>query len=605
MMKSINTKGWKRADFIDFYLNTWQCPVVPVADTKKPMVQWTKYSNTMPTAQELKDWFDLPCRAFKQPPWGIAIVLKNNLFSLDIDLDHMFTNFKEQGAFPTGACIYKSARGYHVIMRSRDIVPYTVKEHDPVLIAINPDFDELGIGGGNNHLSNMPDTPGRKWLDLYEQPIAVDYNGWLAKNLGWTKDDPYKRSAGWQEEIMCPWHEWGTQRDDGREHTPSLRCNTETGGFECHGCPEHGTFTKLAEKAKEVGMPLPQYVADWLTKFHERATGGEQLVVDPGPIPSTPIIFSANEEFEFEELPPGLVDGILWRGDVGTIFAPAGAGKTSVIISAAGDIVLGREMWGMDGWQPQKGLRILILDLENRPGETRAAIRRATDRDGNLKNLFVAELEGLGFDIYDPKWVDWLEEQLTKLKVDILVVDNLNKYTSSNVVDPFEMKKVVAINRRLARKYDIAVFAIHHTGHLKTGEDGEFQDVRPAGGAAIRDDANFEFQVLRIKSKKNQVRVTCTKMRSRVSKVRTGDEFILRYDEETTRMYPAGNEYLRAELNLIVEKFGRNKAAELLGISGPAMSNWTHGTREPKGEYKQRIEELCKKEGLVPRVTDL
>jgi hypothetical protein len=601
-MKEVSTKGWKRADFIRFYTEVWKCSVVPVADTKKPMVQWTKYQNTLPTAQELEDWFGNPCRAFKQPPWGIAIVLRNNLFSLDIDLDHLYTDLKERGAFPKGACIYKSARGYHVIMRSRSIVPYTVKEHNPVLVAINPDYDELGIGGDNNHLSNMPDTPGRQWLALYDEPIAIDYEAWLAKYLGWTKDDPFKQSAGWQEEMLCPWHEWG----DDKQHTPSLRCNTDTGGFECHGCEEHGTFTKLAEKAKEVGMPLPQYVTDWLAQYHERATGDKAMVIEPIDIPADrPLVFSGADEFEFEELPPGLVDGIIWRGDVGTIYAPAGAGKTSVIISAAGDIVLGRDMWGMEGWTPQKGLRVFILDLENRPGETRAAIRRATGRDNALKNLFVAELDGVGFDIYSPKWADWMEAQLQELKPNILVIDNLNKYTSSNVVDPYEMKKIVAINRRLARKYELGVFAIHHTGHLKTGEDGEFIDVRPAGGAAIRDDANFEFQVLRIKSKKNQVRVTCTKMRSRVSKIRTGDELVLRYDVETTRMWPIGNEYIRAMLNLLVDKFGSNGTAERLEVGSGTMSNWTHGTREPKGEYKQRIEALCKKEGLVPRAVDL
>lgn len=619
-MKEVNTKGWKRADFIRFYTDVWLCPCIPIhgdyKDTKgksllkKPMVQWTNYNpakgGKMPTEDELKDWFDTPCRAFKQAPWGVAIVLQHDLFSIDVDTDELFTDLKERGAFPKGACIYKSARGYHIIMRSKDAVPYTVKEHDPVLVAINPAYDELGIGGDNNHLSNMPDTPGRKWLELYDEPVAVDYNAWCSKYLGWTKEDPYKQRAGWQEEIMCPWHEWGTTRDDGSEHEPSLRCNTDTGAFQCHGCPEHGTFTKLAAKAKEVGMPLPQYITDWLTKFHERATGGDHLIIEPNNIPDDQqLIFSGDEEFELEDLPPGIVYHILWRGNVGTIFAPAGVGKTSTIISAAGDILLGRDMWGMEGWTPEKGLRVLILDLENSPGETRGAIRKATNRDANLKNLFVAELDGVGFDIYDPKWADWLEARLAELRIDILIIDNLNKYTSSNVVDYFEMKKIVAINRRLARKFNIGVFAIHHTGHLKTGDDGEYIDVRPAGGASIRDDANFEFKVLPIKGKKNQVRITCTKMRSRIAQVRTGDEIVLRYDPETTRMTPVGNEYLRAMVNMLVDKFTNSGAADKLNVSKNTMSQWAHGVREPRGEYKKAIEVLCKKEGLVPRLADM
>src|SRR3972149_131960 len=361
-MKLVSTKGWKRPDFIRFYTDVWGCPCIPIHGDykdakgksllKKPMVQWTNYNpakgGKMPTEDELKDWFDTPCRAFKQAPWGIAIVLQHDLFSIDVDTDELFTDLKERGAFPKGACIYKSARGYHIIMRSKDTVPYTVKEHDPVLIAINPAYDELGIGGDNNHLSNMPDTPSRKWLELYDEPVAINYNDWCSKYLGWTKEDPYKQRAGWQEEIRCPGHEWGPTRDDGSEHEPSLRCNTDTGAFQCHGCPEHGTFTKLVAKAKEVGMPLPGYVQEWLDKFHERATGSK-LVVEPLETEKLPDLKWANTERTFDELPPGIVDGILWRGDAGIVFAPAGAGKSSVCNAAAGDAVLGREWGGLEG----------------------------------------------------------------------------------------------------------------------------------------------------------------------------------------------------------------------------------------------------------------
>ena len=51
------------------------------------MVQWTRYQTVLPTEAELQAWFGIPCQAFKQPPWGIAIVLLNDLFSIDIDLD--------------------------------------------------------------------------------------------------------------------------------------------------------------------------------------------------------------------------------------------------------------------------------------------------------------------------------------------------------------------------------------------------------------------------------------------------------------------------------------------------------------------------------------
>ncbi|GAF96761.1 unnamed protein product [marine sediment metagenome] len=170
------------------------------------------------------------------------------------------------------------------------------------------------------------------------------------------------------------------------------------------------------------------------------------------------------------------------------------------------------------------------------------------------------------------------------------------------------MKRLVAENRKLARKHSIAVIAIHHTGHLKTDEAGEYVDVRPTGGASIRNDANFEFKVLRHKNKKDQVRITCTKMRSRVAKIHAGDEWIMRYDYATTYMRQVSNalQLCMAMAKFLATKYGTAaKAAHELDITDRAMQYYIHGQREPKPEIKQKLEALCKEAGYVPRLADL
>lgn len=90
-----------------------------------------------------------------------------------------------------------------------------------------------------------------------------------------------------------------------------------------------------------------------------------------------------------------------------------------------------------------------------------------------------------------------------------------------------------------------------------------------------------------------------------MSKIRTGDELVLRYDPDTTRMQPVGSEYSRALVNLLAKKLGTTVAAERCGVAVSTFSNWLHGMREPKGEYKQKLEVVAKEEGLAPRITDL
>lgn len=597
-MQLIDTQGWTRADYIRFYTDVWGCPVIPVAKTKKPMVNWAQYQGRMPTKQELKDWFDAPCKDFKEPPWGLAIVLQHDLFSIDLDTDEVYKELRGRGAFKTGACLYKSARGYHVIMRSSTGTPRTVREHNPTLIAIDARFGELGIGADNNHLSIMPDTPGRYWIALYDQPLAVDYMGWLRKYLFWTPEEQYSNKGGgadWQPEILCPWHEL-----DEPGHTPSLHPNLATGAYVCHGCDKQGTFSELVEYSNSIEHKLPQYIYDWVYNFKQRTAP----VITP--IEDEDTLYFGSHEMNMEDLPPGLIDGVAWRNNVGLLYAPPTQGKSSLATSLCSDIVMNEDIWGLAGWTPQKDLRVLLLDLENRPGESLAAVRLASGYHKDLDRFATMIEAGRGFDINNPASAQKLENNILRTKCDILIIDNLNRYTSRDIVkDDSEMKKVTNINRVLAKKYDILVIEIHHTGHLQMDNEGNYMNIRPKGGSSLRDDADFEFLAMRVSGKTNQLKLTVTKARSRASRLQLGDEFTLRYDKETTHIAPTTALHTMAMVKWLVKEHGVQECTKLLEVNKSTISRWLHGTREPQGTVKATIERLCKEGGYVPRISDV
>ena len=66
-MDRINTTGWKRMDFVNFYSGTWGVPVIPIHENKTPILdKWTPYQTAMPTQGELDQWF------VKRRAWGPA-----------------------------------------------------------------------------------------------------------------------------------------------------------------------------------------------------------------------------------------------------------------------------------------------------------------------------------------------------------------------------------------------------------------------------------------------------------------------------------------------------------------------------------------------------
>ena len=253
-MKKIDTTGWKRMDFINFYSKMWDVPVIPIDENKTPVLdRWTPYQTAMPTEEELDRWFN------KQKAWGLTIICQHGLFSIDLDTEKVYQLLKQKGAFSEGTCIYKSAKGYHAIMRARGEL-YCMSEHSPQLIALDPLLDEFGINA-TNKLSIMPDTPQREWLELYDAPVEVDYEAWLEKYIGWSKRSAGKSERAGDFHIVCPLH------PDSDRGGGSMVINIELNSAHCFGCEYHSNIPDFIRACWDAEVPVPEKVVKgWNTR---------------------------------------------------------------------------------------------------------------------------------------------------------------------------------------------------------------------------------------------------------------------------------------------------------------------------------------------------
>jgi len=594
MNKKITTK-MSRRDLIRLYQDVWGAPVIPFSPNKIPMVPWAKYRSSKPTEAELRTWFDTPyCHQRGISPWGIGFVcgaVAGNLFSIDIDSQALFDELKQRGAFPTGACIYKSAKGYHVVMRSSTI-PYSVKEHSDALIAINPLFDQLGISG-EGALSIAPDTPGRQWIQLYNEPAIVDYEAWLGKYIGWTEGATRTliKSQGSDKSnwiaILCPWHE-----NDGKQHTPSCNVDLIGRGYKCWGCGREGKLSELTAYARQIGYVLPKEITEIDAKYNNSK---EVNMPDR-------ILYEVGERVSEEQLPEALIEGIAWRGDIGMLYGVPGSGKSSYMTSGAADLMSGQPLWG--DWGTPRPLRVLYLDCENPPGETRLAIQSAIGKGGRIpKGSLVAELTGKGFDVSNPKWQQWLEEQIKKYHFDTVIGDNLGKMTVKNIIDDFEMRRVVNILRSLVRKHNILFLLVHHTGWQRYDNQGRQLPAHGKGGSSLQEDVNFCFEVTRVN--KLTTRIKVHKIRSRRAGITVGDELVHYYDLKLMKIVPAELRKVASKVKWLVDEFGVQGLADKLDCNKSTISRYLHCYRQPEDSILAKIEELAKATGYRPRLTDV
>jgi len=425
MTERIDTTDWRRMEYINFYTKVWGVPVIPVRNNKMPAVKWTPYQTRMPTEDELDEWF------VRQQPWGMAIVLQNGLFSPDIDTVELYDLLFKSGAFHTGTCIYKSARGYHAIMRSGTIEPYAVKEHNAVLTAADPLLCEFGISGANQ-LAIVPDTPGREWIALYDDPKSVDYESWLKRYIGYSRE--IDRIYGTEISMRCP---YGKHKDE----EPSLFINRHKGVFHCFGCGARGTLDKLLKDSAEMGFTLPDEIMTALKSYL-----------------SLPAL-KLSDAIEEEQINT-IIEKFLEGGDNGTaiISGGSGVGKTSLGLSIALSLCRGEPVLGKLKVPAAK--KVVLINFESRGENIIKQARFMSKTLGTTSSLAI--IDGRTVRSYDEESIERLVRSITLAKAEVVIMDSIQAF----VRDYNSQEEAVIfwnLVMRLRDELGCAVINLHHT----------------------------------------------------------------------------------------------------------------------------------------------
>jgi RecA-family ATPase len=614
-MERIDTTGWRRMQFIRFYQEVWHCPVIPMKEvtedgepTKKPMVTWTPYQSRMPTEVETLSWFTppyagIPNWAIKdgspREPWGLAIVLQHNLFSVDLDSEEVYQYLKQRGAYPPGACIFKTRKGYHVIMRASDMVPYTIREGMDELIAINPLFKDLGIGGDNNHLSIMPDTPDREWVQLYNEPTALEYEPWLEKHLGWSKrmvrDTP--RLTDYVD--MGDW--WTKALEGVSEGERDNTCIRLAAHYREKGLSQRDTVAILSDWAERCQPPFPRKDVEKCVRSaygYDKSAQKEQVKGNEYGPPQ-----SLNDLLSSIQTSPQLIGGLVNRGDLVMVYGTTGVGKSSLLEYIVACACAGVNI--ADIFLVMQPLRALFIDTQMAPVEVGLRFETLFNALGKgLENFSIKTYSD--FDIVKQQAQRWLYDTVKDGRYDLVALDPFEDIHHLNENYTTEMGQVVAPLRRVANELDCAILIGHHAGGDQYDNKGRLLPKKPRGATAITDRMDSIFELL---DTENQYEKLFHVRKMRRALINRQKDIILKYDPETllislggppviARAYKQGAaeryEILQALLQVKAKGITDEEIARQLGVNRSTVTRWISGIRKPPAETQAKFPALLK-----------
>jgi len=93
-----------------------QIPVLPIVyQSKRAMVEWERYQSTLPTQEELANWFYSTYR-------NLGVIVGNGLVVIDFDVQEVFDYWHTEfcAKYPQGTFMVKTRRGVHVYIKTQE-----------------------------------------------------------------------------------------------------------------------------------------------------------------------------------------------------------------------------------------------------------------------------------------------------------------------------------------------------------------------------------------------------------------------------------------------------------------------------------------------------
>lgn len=309
------------------------------------------------------------------------------------------------------------------------------------------DLDDLDLAIANQPL-DLTDDEVKDYLRQYH-PEDLDYDAWL--NVGAALHHQYRGS----EQGLKRWIQWSKQSS---KHNKSQM-------------PK-----KYQSFGEYTGRPVTMATIIKLAKGADRPEIGS---VD-GPIlhPDTGSVLDVGQHIEW------IVEGVMERGTIGQIFAPSGVGKSFLALDLAACITAGQP-WGYQGVHRTLTGKVVYLAGEGEAGIQRRKAAIELEHGIPTDNIIVSRMPRFG----SKKDVERLMKELGQVEdLIMLIIDTYARATIGlDESGSGDTSLVVDIFGRIARKFDIAVCAIHHTGH---GDQ-----TRSRGSSALTAACDFEIRL--------------------------------------------------------------------------------------------------------------
>jgi DNA-binding transcriptional regulator YiaG len=272
---------------------------------------------------------------------------------------------------------------------------------------------------------------------------------------------------------------------------------------------------------------------------------------------------------------PALIEGVLWRGDILLLYGASGIGKSVYVTNTIGALVNGikcLELW------PSVQCKVGLFDYELPEDELRS---RSFTVFGFNPNFFVNSYAGRRLN--DDKHVTEIETNIKELNLDVIVIDPLSAACDVKSENDPAMREVMNRIRGIAKRNNVAVIVVHHTGKDRLAEDGTLLPKTPRGHSSISDAVDLELQILGTESN-DVTRLQCTKSRRTRGVVRRGWDCHFVYDSDTMMIMPETEvravkqevanliKDTRARFNLSQTRFG-----ELVGVPKLTVTRWESG----------------------------
>ena len=202
-----------------------------------------------------------------------------------------------------------------------------------------------------------------------------------------------------------------------------------------------------------------------------------------------------------------LVPGLLERGDRLILTGEEGFGKSELAGQLALSFAGGVHPWTGDVL-PDGELRVLIVDCENRAGQSRRRYRRIGGAVDSMRGMHQApqidwekrlrlEIRPSGLNLLDGADVAYLESMVAACSPDLLVLGPLYKLHNTNINDGTAARQMLDVLDRLQERHQ---FALVTEAHASKGKDDRgVRGMEPEGSGVFMRWPEFGFGLRRSK----------------------------------------------------------------------------------------------------------